>query len=34
VQSALRFQVEAFGSEGLEPEAPVLDAFIAEAAAA
>lgn len=34
VQSALRFHIETFGPEGLEPEDPVLDAFIAEAAIA
>jgi predicted RNase H-like HicB family nuclease len=34
VQSALRFHIETFGLEGLEPEDPVLDAFIAEAAIA
>jgi len=34
VTSALRFHLETFGSDGLEPEDPVLDAFIAEAAVA
>ncbi|WP_058556319.1 type II toxin-antitoxin system HicB family antitoxin [Thiohalocapsa sp. ML1] len=34
VQSALQFHVETFGTEGLEPDDPVLDAFIAEAAIA
>jgi len=34
VQSALRFHVETIGLEGLEPEDPVFDAFIAEAAIA
>ena len=34
VQSALRFHVETFGLDGLEPEDPVLDVFIAEAAIA
>ena len=29
-QSAIRFHVEAFGSEVLEPDSPVLEAFIAE----
>ena len=30
-QSAIRFHVETFGSEVLEPDSPVLEAFIAEA---
>jgi predicted RNase H-like HicB family nuclease len=30
-QSAIRFHVETFGPEVLEPESPVLEAFIAEA---
>ncbi|MFN3476156.1 MAG: type II toxin-antitoxin system HicB family antitoxin [Candidatus Methylomirabilales bacterium] len=30
-QSAIRFHIETFGPEVLEPESPVLDAFIAEA---
>jgi predicted RNase H-like HicB family nuclease len=34
VQSAPRFHVETFGTDALEPEDPVLDAFIAEAAIA
>ena len=34
VTSALRFHLDTFGPEGLEPEDPVLDAFIAEAAVA
>jgi predicted RNase H-like HicB family nuclease len=34
VQSALKFHIETFGPDGLEPEDPVLDAFIAEAAIA
>jgi predicted RNase H-like HicB family nuclease len=32
VQSALRFHIETFGTDALEPEGPVLDAFIADAA--
>lgn len=31
VRSAIRFHVETFGAEVLEPESPVLEAFIAEA---
>ncbi|MGI8550905.1 MAG: type II toxin-antitoxin system HicB family antitoxin [Dehalococcoidia bacterium] len=31
VESAIRFHVETFGAGVLEPEAPVLEAFIAEA---
>lgn len=31
VKSAIRFHIETFGPEVLEPESPVLDAFIAEA---
>ena len=31
VRSAIRFHVETFGAETLEPESPVLEAFIAEA---
>ena len=31
VKSAIRFHVETFGSEVLEDESPVLEAFIAEA---
>lgn len=34
VQSALRFHIATFGSEALEPEDPVLDAFVAEASIA
>ena len=34
VQSALRFHIETFGSEALEPDDPVLDAFVAEASIA
>ena len=34
VTSALRFHLDTFGIEGLEPEDPVLDAFIAEVAVA
>ena len=30
-RSAIRFHVETFGSEVLEPDSPVLEAFIAEA---
>jgi len=30
-QSAIRFHVETFGPEILEPDSPVLEAFIAEA---
>ncbi len=30
-QSAIRFHVETFGPEVLEPNSPVLEAFIAEA---
>ena len=30
-QSAIRFHVETFGPEVLDPESPVLEAFIAEA---
>jgi predicted RNase H-like HicB family nuclease len=29
-QSAIRFHVKTFGSDALEPESPVLEAFIAE----
>jgi len=31
VESALAFHVETFGSEGLEIDPPVLEAFVAEA---
>ena len=31
VRSAIRFHVETFGAATLEPESPVLEAFIAEA---
>jgi predicted RNase H-like HicB family nuclease len=31
VKSALRFHVETFGEQVLNPEAPVLEAFVAEA---
>jgi predicted RNase H-like HicB family nuclease len=31
VRSAIRFHVETFGVEVLEPESPVLEAFVAEA---
>jgi predicted RNase H-like HicB family nuclease len=31
VKSAIQFHVETFGIEMLEPESPVLEAFIAEA---
>lgn len=31
VKSAIRFHIETFGSKVLEPESPVLEAFIAEA---
>lgn len=31
VQSAIRFHIETFGSEVLEEESPVLEAFITEA---
>jgi predicted RNase H-like HicB family nuclease len=31
VRSAIRFHIQTFGSEALETESPVLDAFIAEA---
>ncbi len=30
VQSALRFHVESFGPQVLQPETPALDAFVAE----
>lgn len=32
VKSAIRFHVETFGEKVLEPESPVLEAFVAEAA--
>ena len=31
VRSAIRFHIETFGTEALEDESPVLEAFIAEA---
>lgn len=31
VQSAIRFHVETFGEQVLNPESPVLEAFVAEA---
>jgi predicted RNase H-like HicB family nuclease len=31
VESALSFHIQAFGSEGLEIDPPVLEAFVAEA---
>ena len=31
VKSALRFHVETFGEQVLNPEAPILEAFVAEA---
>jgi predicted RNase H-like HicB family nuclease len=31
VKSAIRFHVETFGEKVLEPESPVLEAFVAEA---
>ena len=31
VKSAILFHVETFGAETLEPESPVLEAFVAEA---
>jgi predicted RNase H-like HicB family nuclease len=31
VRSAIRFHVETFGAAVLEPESPVLEAFVAEA---
>ncbi len=31
VRSAIQFHVETFGAEVLEPESPVLEAFVAEA---
>ncbi|MGF1567721.1 MAG: type II toxin-antitoxin system HicB family antitoxin [Nodosilinea sp.] len=31
VRSAIRFHIETFGVEVLEPESPVLEAFVAEA---
>ena len=34
VKSAIRFHVETFGTEALEDESPVLEAFIAEAGVA
>ena len=34
VRSAIRFHVETFGTEALEDEPPVLEAFIAEAGVA
>jgi predicted RNase H-like HicB family nuclease len=30
VRSAIEFHIETFGAEALEPESPVLEAFIAE----
>jgi predicted RNase H-like HicB family nuclease len=34
VKSAIKFHIEAFGTEVLEDESPVLEAFIAEAGVA
>ena len=34
VKSAIRFHVETFGTEALEDESPVLEAFVAEAGVA
>jgi predicted RNase H-like HicB family nuclease len=34
VKSAIRFHLETFGTEALEDESPVLEAFIAEAGVA
>ncbi len=34
VKSAIRFHIETFGTEALEEESPVLEAFIAEAGVA
>lgn len=34
VRSAIRFHIETFGTEALEDESPVLEAFIAEAGVA
>jgi predicted RNase H-like HicB family nuclease len=31
VRSAIEFHLEAFGADALEPESPVLEAFVAEA---
>ncbi|GET39026.1 type II toxin-antitoxin system HicB family antitoxin [Microseira wollei] len=31
VKSAIKFHIETFGEEVLEPESPVLEAFVAEA---
>lgn len=31
VRSAIEFHIEAFGAEALEPDSPVLEAFVAEA---
>lgn len=31
VKAAIHFHIETFGSEVLEPESPVLEAFVAEA---
>lgn len=31
VKSAIKFHIETFGQEVLEPESPVLEAFVAEA---
>ena len=31
VKSAMRFHIETFGTEAIESESPVLDAFVAEA---
>ncbi|GAP99447.1 DUF5678 domain-containing protein [Leptolyngbya sp. NIES-2104] len=32
VKSAIRFHIETFGEKVLEPESPILEAFVAEAA--
>lgn len=32
VKSAIRFHIETFGEKVLDPESPVLEAFVAEAA--
>jgi len=34
VRSAIDFHIEAFGVEALEPDSPVLEAFVAEATVA
>lgn len=34
VKSAIKFHIESFGKEVLEPEPPILEAFVAEAGVA